>query len=69
VLNIDISYLLSSFRRLADTPSPVGYFVEGNRVLEELASGLGVAVTYDNRSTAYITLDGEDNSKTVMIGA
>ena len=52
-----------------ETPSPVGYYVQMNPVIEEIAKELGYEVTYDNKSTAYITVEGEDNSKTVMVGA
>ena len=63
---IDREYLLESFRRVVETPSPVGYYTKLNPVLEALTAELGLAVSYDNRSTAYITLPGEDNSRTVM---
>lgn len=66
---IDLSYLLNCFREIVQVPSPVGYYVQLNPLLERLAADLGLHVTYDNRSTAYITLEGEDNSKTVMVGA
>ena len=66
---IDESYLLNCFQKIVNTPSPVGYYPKLNPVLEELAAELGFAVTYDNRGTPYITLDGCDNSKTVLVGA
>lgn len=66
---IDKAYLLNCFKALVNTPSPVGFYPLLNPVLEELAAGFGYQVTYDNRGTPYITLEGEDNSKTVMIGA
>ncbi len=67
--SVDQAYLYESFRRIVSVPSPVGYSRELNPVLAEMAAELGLAVTYDNKSTAYITIDGEDNSKTVLIGA
>ncbi len=67
--NFDHSFTLSCFQELAATPSPVGYPVLMNPLIEKLAAQLGHKVTYDNRSTAYITIDGEDNSKTIMVGA
>ncbi len=67
--NYDPMYTVSLFEKLVNVPSPVGYFREMNPVIEEIASSLGCSVSYDNKSTAYITLDGCDNSKTVMIGA
>ena len=66
---IDMDYLLDSFRRLADVPSPVGYSRLLNPVLEEYAAMFGHTLTYDNKNTPYLTLEGEDNSKTVLIGA
>lgn len=65
----DMRFLLDCFREIVNTPSPVGFYVRLNPVLEKYAAMFGKTVTYDNRSTAYITLDGEDNSKTVMVGA
>lgn len=66
---IDMDYLLDCFRRLVYTPSPVGFYPLLNPVLEELAGSFGYEVTYDRRGTPYITLEGEDNSKTVLVGA
>lgn len=42
-----------------------GYLLDTFRTIVET----GHTVTFDNRSTAYITLEGEDNTKTVRIGA
>ena len=66
---VDTQYLLDCFRRLVNTPSPVGYYPLLNPVLEAEAAAFGFGITYDNRGTPYIILDGQDNSKTVMIGA
>jgi len=66
---IDRQYLLDCFRKIVDTPSPVGFYPLLNPVLEEMAAQLGYAVTYDDRGTPYIILDGEDNSKSVLVGA
>ena len=65
----DPTFTLDCFREVVSVPSPVGYYVQMNPVIENIAARLGLSVTYDYKSTAYITLDGEDNSKTVMIGA
>lgn len=65
----DTKFLLECFEEIVNTASPVGYYAKLNPVLEKYAAMFGKTVTYDNRSTAYITLEGEDNSKTVMIGA
>ena len=66
---IDEKYLVDSLERILRVPSPVGYYQELEPVLEAMAGELGYEVTYDNRRTAYITLDGEDNSKTVLVSA
>lgn len=66
---IDTAYLLDTFRAIVGVPSPVGYARELNPVLADLAADLGFTVTYDNKSTTYITLEGEDNARTVMVGA
>ena len=67
--NIDKDYLLKSFERIINVPSPVGYFVELNPVLEEMAKELGLSVTRDNRSTTYISIPGKNTDKTIMFGA
>ncbi len=67
--NYDPMYTVSCFEKIVNVPSPVGYFRDMNPIIEEIASTLGCDVTYDNKYTAYITLDGQDNSKTVMVGA
>lgn len=66
---VDMSYLLDTFRTIVNTPSPVGYYTLLNPVLEELTASFGREITYDRRGTPYIILEGEDNSKTVMVGA
>jgi len=66
---VNREYLLNVMKEIINTPSPVGYYVELKPVLQRLASELGYAITYDNRQTAFITLEGEDSSKTVMLGA
>jgi len=67
--NIDEKYLIESFVRLVNVPSPVCYPVKINPLLEEMAGEFGHKVTYDRRGNGYITLEGEDNSKTVMVAA
>lgn len=57
------------FEKIVNVPSPVGYYVQMNPVVEQLAQELGYTVTYDNKHTPYITLEGQDNSRTVLVGA
>lgn len=57
------------FRQLVNVPSPVGYSLQMEPVFEAMVGKLGFSVTYDNKATPYITLEGQDNSKTVQITA
>ena len=66
---IDMDHFLLTFRRLVDTPSPVGFYPLMNPLLEEMAHELGQEIVYDRRSTPYMILEGQDNSKTVLVGA
>ncbi len=66
---IDKKYLLDVFEKIISVPSPVGYYVKMKPVIESIAKKLGFEVTYDNKQTSYITINGEDNSKTVLLGA
>ena len=66
---IDTAYLLQTFKKLVNTPSPVGFYRLLNPVLEVMAAERNCAITYDRRGTPYIVLEGEDNSKTVLVGA
>ena len=66
---IDEHFLIDCFRELVEVPSPVGYDVQLRPVLERYAAQLGYGVTYDRRGTPYIELEGQDNSKTVLLGA
>ena len=67
--NTDRKYLIDTLEKIMNVPSPVGFYEKLNPVIEALADELSLKVTYDSKKTAYITLDGEDNSKTVMVGA
>lgn len=68
-MKIDIQFLTDTMRRLIETPSPVGYYEKMKPLIEEYAAALGYSVTYDNRDTAYITVEGENTSKTVCLSA
>ena len=68
-MKIDTTFLIDTMQQLIKTPSPVGYYVEIKPLLEEYAKKWGYQVTYDNRDTAYISVTGEDSSKTVCISA
>ena len=66
-MKLDMQFLTETMKRLIEVPSPVGYYEKMKPVIEELAASLGYAVTYDNRDTAYITVAGEDPTKTVCL--
>ena len=69
IYNIDKNYILDTFKTLVNVPSPVGYDLLLKPVLEKLCAELGYELSYDNRTTAYINIEGEDSSKTVMVSA
>lgn len=69
IMKIDQAYLISMLKQFLNTPSPVGFYVKMKPVLEQAAAELGYRVSYDNRDTAYITVLGEDPSKTVCVSA
>ena len=65
----DPDFTKACFRALVEVPSPVGYYPKMEPVFEALAKELGYEVTYDNKRTPYITVEGQDNSKTVQVTA
>ena len=65
--SFDEAFNLSCLQELMETPSPVGYDILMKPVLEKYAAMFGLEVTWDNRGTAYVTIDGQDNSRTVMV--
>ena len=67
--SFDPAFTKECFESLVKIPSPVGYPIQMEPVFESMAKKLGFAVTYDNKCTPYITLEGQDNSKTVQITA
>lgn len=56
-------------RPILETPSVVGYYPQIDGYLEKVMDALGYEVEYDNRHTAYVKVKGEDESKTVCLGA
>lgn len=65
----DQNYCLECLEKFINTPSPVSYFEEVNPLIEAYAKQLNQTAYFDKKHTAYLCLQGEDNSKTVMIGA
>lgn len=68
-MDINTQFLIDTMKRFIETPSPTGYYEKMKPVIEDAAKALGYSVTYDNRDTAYITVEGEDTSKTVCVSA
>lgn len=68
-VSIDREYLIQTMKEFIEVPSPVSYYEEITPLLEKYAKELNLNVTYDRKRTGYITLDGDDNSKTVCVGA
>lgn len=66
---VDTGFLLKSLEELVNTPSPVGYYAEMNPLLKQYAEKFDLPITFDHRSTAYITLEGQNPSKTILVGA
>ena len=69
MLAIDQKYLINTFFSLVSIPSPIGYHVEANPRLSEIASALGERLTLDRRGNASIRIAGEDSSQTVVVTA
>ncbi len=65
----DPQFTLKCFHDLVNVPSPVGYCLKMEPIFEKIAASIGLSVSYDNKRTPYITLEGEDNTKTVQINA
>lgn len=66
---INTERLLEVMEEFINTPSVVGYYPQVHKKLEEFAQKHHYAVTYDNRHTAYIHVDGIYSDKTVCLGA
>ncbi len=65
----DEGYLLSTLQQLIETPSPVGYSLRLNPILSDLVRELDLTMTFDRRDCGYLTVEGEDNTKTVLLTA
>ncbi len=61
--------LLALTRELISVDSPVGYYPEIHTWLKDRLASWGYEMYTDNKATAYVKVEGEDTSKTVMVGA
>ena len=68
-ISVDREQIVNLCKEFINVPSPVSYYEEIHPFLEKKAKEYGYEVTYDRKRTGYITLEGEDNSKTVCMGA
>ncbi|MEG1140821.1 MAG: M42 family metallopeptidase [Lachnospiraceae bacterium] len=68
-VQIDTKFCLDCLKEFINTPSPVSYYEEVNPLIEKYGAMFGQEVTFDRKHTGYICLDGENNEKTIMIGA
>ncbi len=68
-MKINQEILVNMTKEFINVPSPVSYYDEIFPLLEKKMEAYGQQVWYDRKRTAYITLEGEDTSKTVMVGA
>lgn len=65
----DPCFTQECFKELINVASPVGYSLKMEPVFESLAARLDLAISYDHKGTPYIILEGQDNTKSVQIGA
>lgn len=66
---IDKDYMVKLMEEILNIPSPVGFCDEVLSKLEEYANDLGYTMYYDNKSSGYIKVEGEDHSKCVAVSA
>lgn len=66
---IDGDYLFRTMERFIATPSPVSFYELTTPLLKEYAEELGFQTFEDERHSFYFSLEGEDTSRTVMVGA
>ncbi len=68
-MEINRKLLVDVSKEFIETASPVSYYEEVFPLLERVMNEYGLKVWYDRKRTAYVTIEGEDNSKTVCVGA
>ncbi|MBQ9543548.1 MAG: peptidase M42 [Clostridia bacterium] len=67
--DVDIAFLVDCFKDIVSVPSPLGYGKMLDPVLDRYAERFGKKTFRDRRGTPYVLLEGEDPSKTVLVGA
>lgn len=69
-MRIDRGFLLKELESIINVPSAVGYYDEIHPYLEGKIKELGYEdISYDLKRTLYVSVEGEDNSKTICLGA
>ena len=68
-LQFDREYLLHTMEAFINTPSPVSFCEEVNKLLVNEAKKLGYEVDFDRKRTGYIKVPGKSHEKTVCVGA
>lgn len=61
--------MLKVMEEILNIPSPVGYCDDVLKKLEDYAKELGYTMSYDNKSSGYIVVEGEDATKCVAVSA
>lgn len=64
---VDKKYMMSFLEAIMEIPSPVGDCDKVLSKMEEYAKEMGYAMTYDNKSTGYISIKGLDDSETHLV--
>ena len=62
-------YLFDTAKTIFGIDSPSGYYHEVVKEVEKIATGLGFQFEQIEKGCGIITIEGEDNSKTVMLSA
>lgn len=68
-IRIDRTWMLSCMEDLIKTDSPVGFDEKIAPKIAAYAKELGLTISQDKKRSISFSLDGEDNSRTVMTGA
>lgn len=68
-IQVDEKYIMSVMEELINTPSPVGYYEECEPLIEKYLKEFELIPEYDNRHTAYVTIEGKDSSRKICVGA
>lgn len=66
---INPNYLLDLCHSCINVASPVGYYPEIHAWLKERVTQLGYELTFDNKATAYVRVEGVNAEKSVCVGA